>query len=341
MKLSKTAISLTIYFALTTAVARAVDFGELVPSGEHLPVGQVALNGGWGTGTLIDKDIVVTAAHVVDTAQAPFAISFRVATTPPTEYQVIAYQINPGYYAGLPSNDPNDANSCVCNDVAVLRLATPVDPKIGVYQLPNSPLAADTLLTAVGYGINESKRQDDAKKMSGQLRFVGIKDRIMICSSLKEKYQRTDSGDSGGPLLVSQGNSWEIAGTVRGKDLFANVAGYTPDEYGQYVSTYRHREWIRETARALQAIPRQDSYVYLKRPLPTQNPQVAMTTRQVEGFFRAGTAVDRIVRKAAERGVSEPLPPDMLKLFAARINVREFVVLNFKKPAAANTPGGN
>lgn len=321
-----------------TSSAQAVDFGELVPAGEHLPVGQVLIPNASGTGTLIDRDIVLTAAHVVEAAPSPAHIRFRVETTPPTIYRVIGYQINPGYYTHWLSDESDFSSDGVCNDIAVLRLAGPVGQDVGVYQLPDQPLPAETILTPVGYGINETKRNDGNQKMSGKLRFLGIKDRHMICATLKEHYQRTDSGDSGGPLLNRRGNSWEIAGTVRGKKFFTSVAGYSPDEYGQYVYVYRHREWIRDAARTLQQIPSLNTYVYLKRAYSQNNPFPAMTIRQIEGFVLAGTPADRLLPSAIARGISEPISPELYKFFNGRIDAANFWIEPPPGPAPTNKP---
>jgi hypothetical protein len=324
--------------------SQAVDYGELVPDGNHLPVGQVlsvddqGKLSGWGTGTLIEKDIVLTAAHVVFGVSSPAHLRFKINSNPVVVRNVIAFHVHPAYYNRPPADNWPD-NSTLASDLAILRLDQPLPDTVGTYSLIDEPLAAGTVVTAVGFGINESKKAEDARKMSGKLKFIAHKNHEMICASLEEKYQRTDSGDSGGPLMIKKGDKWQIVATVRGKHLFVTVAGYAPDEYGDYVSVYRHRAWIQSCTDSLQAIPPAPTYVYLKRPADSTDPTPHMTLRQLEGLTRAGTPDQRVFGRAFMRGISEPLPPKVLQTFKESLRVPDSALFGLQVgPATGANP---
>jgi hypothetical protein len=107
-----------------------------------------------GTGTVIGKRSVLTAAHVVDLnndgkvdrkdgAQGVYFI-LNVGGDQTAKIAVTGFDVNPDF-GGF--NHP-----AVNDDLAVLTLAEDVPDGVPIYALPTSELAAGTVLTMVGYG---------------------------------------------------------------------------------------------------------------------------------------------------------------------------------------------
>jgi len=186
------------------------------------------------TGTLIDKDWVLTAAHCVagETA-AGVNIRFDDAnindTTGGKVVAVAEIHANPGY---------NDVDWD--NDIALIKLATSVtDREPTPVHRPTIPAA--TMVTEVGYGD-----ADNNGGGAGVLRKLvtptvdcamaadpGITNANLLCFDASDG-NASCYGDSGGPAFVPVNGKLEVAGITsggtansctQGWDLYTSVAG--------------------------------------------------------------------------------------------------------------------
>lgn len=108
-------------------------------------VGSLSIGGGTVSGVVIGEQYVLTAAHVVASWQ-PQDITFNLNAGSNLSQQIGVSDvwINPGY-AGVGHDD-----------LAVLRLATPVAAGVPIYALPTAQVTTGAVATLVGYGASGS-----------------------------------------------------------------------------------------------------------------------------------------------------------------------------------------
>ena len=180
-------------------------------------------------GTLVSNRHFLTAAHcatqpATTTALAPsaFRVSLgkvnRSAFTTPDRYNVAQNQVHAGYaLVGPDDNIPS-------NDIALLTLATPVPAALEplrVIEAGETGLWADgDIATVIGWGSDEFGDLPDALQeatvsMRSDAYCQGVWDTAvvpstMVCAGGGET--DTCGGDSGGPLMVSDGAFLVLAG---------------------------------------------------------------------------------------------------------------------------------
>lgn len=220
----------------TTTADQAIVGGQTASPAEFPTV--VALEsspGNWFcTGTLIDKDWVLTAAHCVagETA-ASVKIRFDDAnindTTGGRVVAVAEIHGNPGF---------ND--NAWDNDIALIKLAESVTDRVAT-PVHRTAIAAATSVTEVGYGD-----ADNNGGGAGLLRKLttptvdcamandpGISGANLLCFNAATGHASC-YGDSGGPAFVTVNGTFEVAGVTsggtgntctQGWDLYTSVAG--------------------------------------------------------------------------------------------------------------------
>lgn len=172
------------------------------------------------TGTLIDSDKVLTAAHCTSRSSSEktlvaFSNSFGCVTKSQTNAKqlarpVVAKEINSSY-----SYARNKSVDNATNDLAVLKFSGGMAKGYSVRPLPTSSYdpATATEIVMSGYGITDEKNED-----SGTLRFTranpsrlkkefymrGLKKTIQVDKTLimEQPENGVCSGDSGGPLYA-------------------------------------------------------------------------------------------------------------------------------------------
>lgn len=320
----------------------AVDFGDDVPKTSYPAIGQVQIAKGFtdkgpewasfGTGTLIAPDIVLTASHVIAGAPTPrhIFVKFESQDKP---IACIAYRSNPGYLsslsAGLSDDERNWLKSTnnwenAASDVALLKLERPI-PGIETYALAAEYPAPQTPLTVVGYGLTADKAFD-FKRRSGELKSLRIHNNMVLVVSGNSKNQKTDHGDSGGPLLIQRGDKLEIVATVQGMpDLRNRLSGLTSDEWTAMTAVPYIKPWADAmiTDLAQVKLSSKQPVAFIRRQ-QTEDPQLAMTLRQFQALVRVNDQnVTKNFVRLFVRGLNEPVPLEECQSLKKNLGVSE------------------
>jgi len=208
-------------------------------------------------GALVTERWVVTAAHCVfdGRVEPPSAVDVLVGTTSlksgGIRVDVDTIVVHPRY---------NERTSE--NDIALLRLAEPVD----VETLPVVTLAgeaaltsAGTLATAIGWGdtlVKGDRYPVDLRKVqvpivtnrvcNGRRSYDGDVTAKMLCAGFAAGGKDSCQGDSGGPLVVPDGDGgFALAGIT---SWGARCAA--PEKYGVYTRVARFAAWMEKVVTA-------------------------------------------------------------------------------------------
>lgn len=204
------------------------------------------------SGTLVAPDVVVTAAHCIDSggpSDVRVVYGHAVpAKAPASERRTVA-EVRP--HPGYAPNAPTDAHGLgPVNDIGVLILDEPIPGAVVTAVLPDSEV--DSVLTAnrplhvVGFGIN-----DTVSQASGVL-YKGITPHVRHTEAelLAGRPGEADAcfGDSGGPAyVVHDGTLWLVGATSRVWDHASQPCGQAT----VYTMVPHHVQWISSVAGVL------------------------------------------------------------------------------------------
>jgi PKD repeat protein len=169
-------------------------------------------------GTLIAGSWVVTAAHCVAEREAPLQVLVGTddLRTGGQRVDVVRTIVYPGF----------NTNSFVGNDIAVLELdGFFMTPRVELMTPPKLALAnPGVVATAVGWGrtstsgpISPELKKLQVEIISNDTCKTTLADDVTdatICAGLSGQQEGICRGDSGGPLLVPDGQRWVQAGIV-------------------------------------------------------------------------------------------------------------------------------
>lgn len=218
------------------------------------------------TGTLIDKNLVLTAAHCTAPG-GKVAIAFTNSATclvqapKRTVRQVIDQAIHPDYsYSAANLKDSS-------SDLAVLKFAGEAPAEYKVRALPSATfeVSANDTLVLSGYGTTKEKGED-----SGTLRFTSVPAQRLLKEfyfglekktisvpgtwTVEQNNQGVCSGDSGGPLYAHDGTQLTLIGiTSMGVDHKAVSADHVKVCHGValFVDIRSQLDWILKQMQSL------------------------------------------------------------------------------------------
>ncbi|RFA25869.1 hypothetical protein CAI21_18125 [Alkalilimnicola ehrlichii] len=205
-------------------------------------------------GTLIAPRWVITAAHCVE-RRAPWDIEVLSQTHSlllgGERLRVIGVWLHPRYHPGT-----------LAHDLALLKLADTFNGppmRIGEAEFARPTDQTGRHATVIGWGVTSNQGSRPFRLQEAELRLIDrgrcrqdfnnadpayppITDRMLCAGYEVEYYQQRDScrGDSGGPLMVHDGQAYVLVGVVSwGPERCA-----TEGLYGVYTDLTQYTDWI-------------------------------------------------------------------------------------------------
>jgi secreted trypsin-like serine protease len=152
------------------------------------------------SGTMITPNKVLTAAHCVENA-IEVDVLLGVSSTQLGFVTTTSWQIDPNFSRA--------ANGAFTDDIAVINVPVSL-PLPTVPVLSSSPPQAGQKGVIFGYGTTGAS-DDFAQLRSGVMKIATV-DSSRISAVYESSTSNVCSGDSGGPLLLQNGNQLSIAG---------------------------------------------------------------------------------------------------------------------------------
>lgn len=209
------------------------------------------------TGSLIRKDLILTAAHCAVGIQEQIAIFSPNRDDSSADRLVVKKQIHLGYISKAESSDKNKP----MDDIAILKInaSAPagyiVLPLLDSQQVPKNEIS----FLAAGYGSTTGRPVEDSG--SGQLRVKTLKAKIKSAEPVFVVDQAAGgvcSGDSGGPAVAVLDNKVYVAGVAAQVSYFKLLERYWPGydsckDESIYTNVAYYSQWIKEAIKKIDA----------------------------------------------------------------------------------------
>ena len=207
------------------------------------------------TGTLIAQQVVLTAAHCIETESRNnfTTVAFVAAGFTVDQVEVSDMVMHTGWF-GQNGEPPNVETTLEGNDIGLIYLRRPA--QVRPVDLDPTPPGQQLgrLGQVVGFGLREANDQSSlGAKYAVTLRVKQFKGSLFSLESSDRQARAACRGDSGGPLLING-----LAGIASTANCY-NQSEYTP--------IYHHRDWIQSNLESPQFGRRKLS----ETPLETQN----------------------------------------------------------------------
>ncbi len=273
--------------------------GRLVSANSSGPekVSTVGLSG--CTGTIIAKDLILTAAHCYQNSVQGGYVLFGIQFNGQERkiIRIASSTVNPSY---------TDAN----NDVAMLKLESDIPAGYKpVKLLPSSiPLVAGDIVRQAGYG-SDNEPNSFGTLRTVDSRYIGPSSRGGL--SVRNGQTAACSGDSGGPLYIQKNGEWYTAGIT--STAFMDAARRCIGG-NEYASVSRNSPMILDMARRLTGRQNPlDSATPLPKPEPDDlgggnnaNPQQNPAKfRLLSSLKQSGNELRILVKNVSARVVKD------------------------------------
>ncbi len=206
------------------------------------------------SGALIERDLVLTAAHCV-TDPASYRVTAVNRAFKPQRVRVVALATHPSFVTGTtPRTQPGV-------DLAILRLERP----LGTEFLPLDPTRAGRIdvgdaVTIAGFGVSTERRKGTARTLRQanlvSLGPIKVANRVLIVADSERLAETSGAGacrgDSGGPILGATGDSYLLYGIVSwSSGAFRTRAPSACGGLTAVTPIVEHLGWIRQAMRSL------------------------------------------------------------------------------------------
>lgn len=206
------------------------------------------------SGTLIARDLVLTAAHCVqDEEGQPAQMVMARDIGGSLESAILADQwvVNPSYgrvkdggFLGL------GGYLRPVNDLAVVHLSSAVGAQARIAELPESeiPVGGSVSVVIAGFGETQARNSNSVgllhsgHSIATMMSVAGDRDHQLNLSGMQ-----ICEGDSGGPVYSIQGSRIIVIGVNSHTDSKACLRN------GRAISVFSHLNWIRQAARQLRS----------------------------------------------------------------------------------------
>ncbi|WP_413582532.1 S1 family peptidase [Bdellovibrio sp. HCB288] len=228
---------LSVMATLATPYSQAIVGGTEVAAGDVLANKVVLILGttqtggrGYCSGTMIDKDIVLTAAHCFETVIKNYYVIPNINMSPDSGYEREKFNIPVTKWVIHEDYDKPDAK--VFSDIALLKLERAVPEKYTPVKFYDGRSEAAPFAILAGFGKTSESRIDQTylrftAKENSEIK-IDYKDQIgtMIMSNGQTK--GACEGDSGGPVFYGVNGEFQQVGiisTTVGPDIMSTCSG--------------------------------------------------------------------------------------------------------------------